>query len=76
MEQIWIHIITNELNTTAEEHPLLISDVPLSSKQQREKLTQVVFESFNAPCFYLSVKSVLSLYSSGRTSGLVLDSGD
>ena len=35
-----------------------------------------MFETFDVPAFYLSIQAVLSLYSSGRTTGLVLDSGD
>jgi len=31
---------------------------------------------FNVPAFYVSVQAVLALYASGRTSGVVLDSGD
>jgi actin len=34
-----------------------------------------MFECFNVPSLYLANQSVLALYSSGRTSGLVLDSG-
>lgn len=39
-------------------------------------MTQIMFESFNIPAFYLAVQGVLALYSSGRTTGVVLDSGD
>jgi actin-related protein len=35
-----------------------------------------MFEVFNVPCLYVSVSGVLALYSSGRTTGLVLDSGE
>ena len=35
-----------------------------------------MFETFNVPAFYLSIQAVLSLYSSGKTTGVVLDSGD
>ena len=35
-----------------------------------------MFETFNVPAFYVSIQAVLSLYSSGRTTGIVLDSGD
>ena len=35
-----------------------------------------MFDTFNVPSLYTAYQSVLSLYSSGRTTGLVLDSGD
>jgi actin len=35
-----------------------------------------MFETFNAPAFHVSIQAVLSLYASGRTTGVVLDSGD
>merc|ERR1712167_566266 len=42
----------------------------------REKMTQIMFEVFNVPCLYVSVQAVLALYSNGRTTGVVVDSGD
>jgi hypothetical protein len=30
----------------------------------------------NVPAFYVQIQAVLSLYASGRTTGMVLDSGD
>lgn len=39
-------------------------------------MTEVMFETFQVPSFYLSIQAVLSLYSSGKTTGLVLDAGD
>ena len=38
-------------------------------------MTQIMFESFNVPCLYAQNQAVLSLYSGGRTSGVVVDSG-
>jgi actin-related protein len=35
-----------------------------------------MFETFNVPSFYVAIQAVLSLYASGRTTGIVLDSGD
>lgn len=35
-----------------------------------------MFEVFSVPCLYLCLDGVLSLFSSGRTSGIVLDSGE
>ncbi len=45
-------------------------------KANREKMTQVMFETFNTPAFYVAIQAVLSLYSSGRMNGLVVESGD
>ena len=35
-----------------------------------------MFETFNTPAMYVSIQAVLALYSSGRTTGIVLDTGD
>jgi actin len=35
-----------------------------------------MFETFNVPALYISLAGVLSLYASGRTTGIVLDSGE
>jgi centractin len=54
----------------------LLTEPPLNPRSNRETAAQILFETFNVPALYSSIQAVLSLYASGRTTGIVLDSGD
>src|SRR3989338_5238527 len=45
-------------------------------RRARGRAAEVFFEQFNVPAFYVSMQAVLSLYASGQTTGLVVDSGN
>ncbi|KAJ3800809.1 actin-related protein [Lentinula aff. detonsa] len=76
MERIWSWVYAEELGTLSEEHPVLLTEAPLNPRSNRDIAAQIFFDTFNVPALYTSVQAVLSLYSSGRTTGIVLDSGD
>ena len=75
-EALWQHTFSSELGVNPADQPILMSEAPLNPKANREKMTQIMFETFDTPAFYVAISAVLSLYASGRTTGIVLDSGD
>ncbi|KAK6185795.1 hypothetical protein SNE40_007947 [Patella caerulea] len=77
MERIWQYIYSkDQLQTFSEEHPVLLTEAPLNPKRNREKAAEIFFETFNVPALFISMQAVLSLYATGRTTGVVLDAGD
>jgi actin len=76
MEKIWHFTFYNDLRVNPSEHPILLTEPPLNPRKNREKMAEIMFETFNVPAMYVSMQAVLSLYASGRTTGLVVDSGD
>lgn len=76
MTALWHHTFYNELRVDPAEQAVCLTEAPLNPKSNREKMCQIMFETFDVPEFYVGVQAVLSLYSSGRTSGIVMDSGD
>lgn len=55
---------------------MLLTEPPLNPRSNRDTAAQILFETFNVPALYTSIQAVLSLYASGRTTGIVLDAGD
>lgn len=76
MQKLWHSTFYNELRVAPEEHPVLLAAPPNNPRQNAERMVQIMFEVFNVPAVYVELGPVLELYSSGRTTGLVVSVGD
>ena len=75
-EEIWRHTFIKELGVISEEATVLMTEPPLNPRANREKIMQIMFEQFDVAAFYLAIDALLALYGSGRTTGLVISSGE
>jgi len=75
MEQVLDHGFNKELRIEPNKHPLLFSEPSFNTRPLREKLTELVFERYQTPAFFVSKSGVLTAFACGKASGLVLDSG-
>uniref|UniRef100_A0A6B2L4V3 Actin n=1 Tax=Arcella intermedia TaxID=1963864 RepID=A0A6B2L4V3_9EUKA len=75
MEKLWDHAIMERLRVDPVDTPLLFSEPSINTKEQREKLTELVFEKYKPKGFFVAKEATLSAYASGRSTALVVDSG-
>jgi actin-related protein len=76
MEKMWHHTFYDELRVSPNERNVMLTEAPLNPKNNRERMTTIMFETFNVPGLYIGIQAVLSLYSAGKTTGIVMDAGD
>jgi actin-related protein len=74
-ERLWANIIFSELRIIPENHCFVMTQPATTPEDQKEKLLELMMETFNAHSLYLGAAPVFSLYSYGLTTGLVVDSG-
>ena len=71
------HVYSKQcLNAKQDEHPVLMTEAPLNNRKNRDAIAEHFFESLRVPAMYFTPPSILSLYASGRTTGVVLDVGE
>ncbi|EAR89738.2 actin (macronuclear) [Tetrahymena thermophila SB210] len=74
-EKLLLDVYENQIRVQPSEYCLLISESSLHNQRQREKICQLAFESLKVPNFFIVKSGVLSCFSSGRSTALVLDTG-
>jgi len=75
MEKIWHHTFYNELLISPEEQSIFVTEPPLNRKATSMKMTEIMFETFSTPAFYVAVAATLAIFAAGRGTGIVLDAG-
>ncbi|XP_037654288.1 actin-like protein 7B [Choloepus didactylus] len=75
VQSIWEYIFHTAMKILPEEHAVLVSDPPLGPSSNREKYAELLFETFRVPAMHVASQALLSVYSYGKTSGLVVESG-
>jgi actin-related protein 2 len=55
---------------------LLLTEPPMNPMKNREKMIEVMFETYKFHGLYIAIQAVLTLYAQGILTGVVIDSGD
>lgn len=76
LEKVLDFTFTNELRVNPEEHCVLITAAALMPKAHREKLTQIMFDTFSVEGFSIVSTSVCALSAYGKPTGVSVESGD
>ena len=75
IEKIWDYVFSNGLSVDTKDHPVIITEGPLTSDDKREKSIEIMMEKFSCPAYYSALPELLSLFNAGQTTGIVVDSG-
>jgi len=75
LETIWRYTFTDKLKVNVQEHAVMLMEPLLNPKSVRSHMTQLLFETFDAPAVFIGSQAEMALFSSGNTTGVVLDSG-
>ena len=75
LESLWDHAMYHSLRVDTTEHPLLLSEAPFNTQKARERFTEIAFEKYNVPAFYLEKSPILSAFAYGKHTALVVESG-
>lgn len=74
-EELISYTYDSRLCVEASDHPVIITEIPLNPRANREKLMQVMFETYRVPQFFLGTQQRFSLIGADHCTGLVVDLG-
>merc|ERR1719499_450259 len=74
MVTLWEHVY-HLMSVQSSDHPVLLTEAPMNPKNNRNHMIEQFFDKFHVPAVFVAEQAILALYASGRTTGVVLDSG-
>lgn len=74
-EEVLNYAYQRVIMSESELHPVLFSEASWNTRHNREKLTELMFEKYKVPAFFLVKNAVLAAFANGRATALVVDSG-
>lgn len=74
-EEVLNYTYAKVVSSKSEYHPVLFSEASWNVRTNREKLTELMFEKYNVPAFFVVKNAVLAAFANGRATALVVDSG-
>ena len=75
MQLMWSHIF-DELNLETKNVNVLMTDSPFSPKENRQQIAEIFFEVFKVKSLAIINTAALSMYSTGKVTGLIAESGE
>uniref|UniRef100_G1KA24 Actin-related protein 2 n=1 Tax=Anolis carolinensis TaxID=28377 RepID=G1KA24_ANOCA len=77
MKHLWDYTFGPEkLNIDTKNCKILLTEPPMNPTKNREKIVEVMFETYQFSGVYVAIQAVLTLYAQGLLTGVVVDSGD
>ena len=76
VEELMDKSIVKNLMLNPKDTPLILTESSVHNKETRLKLTEFCFEKLQVPALFICKDSVLTAFSCGRSTALVLDLGN
>jgi len=77
MEKIWHTLFyDSKFPIDPSKYNILLTEAPMNPKANRERMVTTMLSKFNFKGAYVAIQAVCAMYSTGKDTGVVLDSGD
>ncbi|KAK9893928.1 Actin/actin-like protein [Cystobasidium minutum MCA 4210] len=76
MMELWNYTFFDKLRTDTRGRKILLTEPPMNPLKNRERMCQIMFESYGFEGVFVAIQAVLTLYAQGLSTGVVIDSGD